>query len=230
MHENHRDRVKKRFLSEGLESFDPHNVLELLLFYSIPQKDTNELSHTLIERFGSLANVFDAPYHELVRVPGIKDHSATLIKMIPELSRRYCLEKNQSGESLSDMEKIGKYLVNYYVGINIETVVLLLLDNKWNVIDTVKIHEGSVNSASITIRKLVETALFKRASAVVLAHNHPSGVPIPSSDDIHTTRAVRIAFESVEIRMLGHVIVAGDAYVDICDPKRPKIPCEMLFE
>lgn len=222
MHENHRDRVKKRFLAEGLESFEPHNVLELLLFYSIPQRDTNELSHSLIQRFGSLSGVFDASVEDLMRVSGIKEHSAVLIKMIPALSRRYIREKNQTKEPLSDMDKIGKYLVNYYIGINIETVVLLLLDNKFNVIELVKIHEGSVNSSAITMRRLVETALFKRASMAVLAHNHPSGMPIPSSDDIFTTREVKRAFDLMEIRLLGHIIVAGDAYVDIFDPNRTR--------
>lgn len=220
MHENHRDRTKKRFLSEGLENFEPHNILELLLFYSIPQKDTNEIAHLLIQKFGSLSGVFDAPFEDLIRVPGIKEHSATLIKMIPELSRKYMLERNRSKEPLSDMDKIGRYLVNYYIGINIETVVLLLLDNKFNVIELVKIHEGSVNSSAITMRKLVETALFKRASMAVLAHNHPYGVAIPSSDDIFTTREVKRAFDLLEIKMLAHIIVAGDSFVDIMNPGR----------
>lgn len=218
MHENHRDRTKKRFLTESLENFEPHNILELLLFYSIPQKDTNEIAHLLIERFGSLSGVFDASFEDLVRVPGIKEHSATLIKMIPELSRKYMLEKNQKNEPLSDMDKIGNYLVHYYIGINIETVVLLLLDNKFNVIELVKIHEGSVNSSAITMRRLLETALFKRASMAVLAHNHPSGVAIPSSDDIFTTREVKRAFDLLEINLLGHIIVAGDSFVDIMHP------------
>lgn len=218
MHENHRERVKNRFLTEGIDHFDPHNVLELLLFYSIPQKDTNEIAHLLIERFGSLAGVFDAPFQELISVPGIKEHSATLIKMIPALSRRYALEKNRVTSALSDMKKIGGYLVDKYVGINIETVYLLLLDNKFNLIECVKVHEGSVNSSAITLRRLIETALFKHASMAVLAHNHPSGVAIPSADDIFTTREVKRAFDLVEIKLLAHIIVAGDKYLDILNP------------
>ena len=89
MHSEHRKRLKGRFLREGLEHFEPHNVLELLLFYSIPQKDTNETAHLLMQRFGSLQGVFDAPFEELCRVPGIKEHSATLIKLIPSLARLY---------------------------------------------------------------------------------------------------------------------------------------------
>lgn len=215
MHENHRERMKQRFLREGLDHFDPHNVLELLLFYSIPQKDTNELAHTLLAHFGSLAAVFDATTDDLMRVPGIGEHTAVLIKMIPALSRRYVLEKNQSSDCLSDIDKIGNFLVRKYVGVNVETVLLLLLDNKFSLIECVKIHEGSVNSAAITLRRLVELALFKRASMVVLAHNHPSGIAIPSGDDIVTTREIKRAFDLMEIKLLAHMVVAGDKYLNI---------------
>ena len=92
-----------------------------------------------------------------------------------------------------------------------------MLDNKYGVIDCVKVHEGSVNSAAITLRRLMELALYRRASMVVLAHNHPSGVPIPSSDDIFTTREIKRAFDIMEIKMLGHILVAGNQYINIMD-------------
>lgn len=215
MHKDHRKHTKDRFLSEGLDSFEPHNVLELLLFYSIPQKDTNETAHMLINRFGSLSAVFDAPYDDLLTVPGISEHSATLIKLIPAISRRYAMEKNSKVTKLSSIEDIGKYLVARYLGVTEETVLLLLLDNKFGLIDCVKVHEGSVNSSAITMRKLIETALFKRASMVVLAHNHPSGVALPSSDDLFTTQQVKRALDLVEIGMLAHIIVAGDTFTNI---------------
>ncbi len=215
MHKDHRKHTKDRFLSEGLDGFEPHNVLELLLFYSIPQRDTNETAHMLINRFGSLSAVFDAPYDDLLTVTGISEHSATLIKLIPAVSRRYAMEKNSKVTKLSSIEDIGKYLVARYLGVTEETVLLLLLDNKFGLIDCVKIHEGSVNSSAITMRRLIETALFKRASMVVLAHNHPSGVAIPSSDDLFTTQQVKRAFDLVEIGMLAHIIVAGDTFTNI---------------
>ena len=215
MHKDHRKHTKDRFLSEGLDSFEPHNVLELLLFYSIPQKDTNETAHMLINRFGSLSAVFDAPYDDLLTVPGISEHSATLIKLIPAISRRYAMEKNSKVTKLSSIEDIGKYLVARYLGVTEETVLLLLLDNKFGLIDCVKVHEGSVNSSAITMRKLIETALFKRASMVVLAHNHPSGVALPSSDDLFTTQQVKRALDLVEIGMLAHIIVACDTFTNI---------------
>lgn len=216
MHEHHRQRMKNRFLSEGLSKFEPHNVLELLLFYSIPQKDTNEIAHMLMDRFGSLKEVFDAPYEELISVPGIKEHSATLIKLVPSLARRYFEESNDiSGEILSTIPKIGEYLVAKYIGVTKETVYLLLIDNKFKLIDCVKVHEGSVNSSAITMRRLVEIAMEKKASMAVLSHNHPSGIPVPSPDDLYTTKEVRKAFSYVGVELLAHIIVAGGRYVDI---------------
>ena len=215
MHKDHRTRVKNRFLAEGLDHFEPHNILELLLFYAIPQKDTNELAHSLINRFGSLENVFDASYQDLLTVPGIKEHSATLIKMIPALARRYSIEKNKSGESLVDVDAWGKYFVSRYVGVNVETVFLLLLDNKFNVIDCVKLHEGSVSSSAVNIRKMTEIIFSKNAPMVVLVHNHPSGVAIPSGADIDLTIDLFRAFQVLDITFLAHILVAGDTYVNI---------------
>ncbi len=221
MHEKHRERVKKRFLEEGLDKFEPHNVLELLLFYAIPQKDTNELAHSLIDRFGSLDKVFDAPIEELKKVPGIKEHSATLIKMIPALARRYAVEKNTKGLVFNNVDTMGQYFVSQYIGVNVETVLLLLLDNKFNAIDCVKIHEGSVNSCEITVRKLTEHAFRKQASMAVLAHNHPSGLAIPSSADLYTTQQLGTALNLLGVKLLAHIVVAGEDYTDIMDPKVP---------
>lgn len=217
MHKDHRKHTKDRFLAEGLDSFEPHEILELLLFYSIPQRDTNGIAHELINRFVSLSAVLDAPYEDLLDVPGISEHSATLIKLIPAISRRYALEKNSKVTRLATIEDIGRYLVARYLGVTEETVLLLLLDNKYRLIECVKVHEGSVNSSAITMRKLVETALFKRASFAVLAHNHPDGIAIPSSDDIFTTQQAKRAFDLIEIKLIGHIIVAGDTFTNIID-------------
>lgn len=218
MHEHHRQRMKERFLREGIENFEPHNVLELLLFFSIPQKDTNEIAHRLIDRFGSLAAVFDAPFSELIKVDGIKEHSATLIKLVPALAQRYISEANSNdGKFLPTMADVGKYFISKYIGATKETVYLLLLDNKYKIIDCVKIHEGSVNSSAITMRKLIELALESKASAAVLAHNHPGGIPVPSADDIFTTKETERAFTLIGVSFLGHILVAGNKYVNILD-------------
>ncbi len=216
MHEQHRQRTKKRFLAEGIENFEPHNVLELLLFYSIPQKDTNEIAHALINRFGSLSSVFDAPFEELLEINGIKEHSATLIKLIPALAQRYMEESNKTeGDFLATLPQIGEFFVSKFIGATKETVYLLLLDNKFKKIECVKIHEGSVNSSAITMRRLIEVALERRASMAVLAHNHPQGLLVPSPDDMYTTNEAKRAFSLMGIEFLGHILVVGDRYINL---------------
>ena len=221
MHENHRDRVKKRFLSEGLENFEPHNLLEFLLFYSIPQQDTNELAHALLERFGSLEAVFDASMEDLMTVPGVKEHSATLIRMIPAYAKRYCKEKNAGGENFFNIKTIGQYLLRYYRECKKETTVLLLLDNKFNLIELVKIYEGPFHSPYIGMKEILETTLWKRASVVILSHNHPNGVPLPTSGDILKTKEIEDALRMVDIKLIAHILVAGDSYVDLLHPEQP---------
>ncbi|MBO4428940.1 MAG: RadC family protein [Clostridia bacterium] len=215
VHADHRERTKERFRAEGLEHFQPHNVLELLLFYSIPQRDTNEIAHALIDKFGSLAGVFDASYDELITVPGISTHSATLIKLMPELFRKYASEKSKTTTKFATLADLGNFFVRKYIGVTVETVFLLLIDNKRNMIDCVKVYEGSVNSAKLDPRRLAELALFKRASSVVLAHNHPGGVALPSSDDIHTTIEIQKIFSLLGISLDAHIIVADNSYIDI---------------
>ncbi len=221
MHENHRDRVKKRFLTEGLAAFEDHNVLEFLLFYSIPQQDTNEIAHALLQRFGSLEAVFEASVEELMRVKGVKEHSAVLVHMIPAYAARYCEEKNVRGEPFFDLRKIGGYLVNYYRKIETETTVLLLLDNKFNLIELVKVYEGPFHSPYIGMKAILETALWKRTSVAILAHNHPNGIPLPTRGDILKTKEIADAFQMVDIKLLAHLLVAGSSYIDILNPQMP---------
>ena len=215
MAEGHRQRLKNRFLSEGLEGFEPHNVLELLLFFTVPRCDTNPIAHDLIDTFGSLSDVFDAEYEDLMQVNGIKEHSAALIKLIPAISRYYYMDRQQKRIDLSTNEKIGEYLISLYYGINVETVYLLLLDNKMHLIGRVKLHEGSVNSAAIDIRKIAERAFAKRAAHVILAHNHPNGIAVPSGDDLLTTQNVLRALKPLQIDFVNHFIVAEDKYAAI---------------
>jgi DNA repair protein RadC len=221
MHKNHRERIKKRFLIEGFENFEPHNLLELLLFYAIPQKDTNELAHALLQRFGSLEGVFEASVEELMSVPGIKEHSATLIRMIPAYARRYCNEKNPTDQNFFSIKEIGNYLLRYYRNIEQETTVLLLLDNKGNLIELVKIYEGPFHSPRIGMKEILDTVLRKPTSVAVLSHNHPSGVPLPTNSDILKTKAIEEALRMVDIRLLAHILVAGNAYLDILHPEQP---------
>ena len=215
IHDGHRQRLKERFLQEGLDNFDELYVLELLLFYCIPRKDTNPIAHSLLEKFGSLTGVFGASLEELERVPGITRNAATFLTMIPQVSRYYQVKREQTGDILRTIDQCGRYLVPRFNGRDNETVFLLCLDAKCKVLCCKLVGEGSVNSASIPVRRVVEIALNANATTVILAHNHPSGLALPSADDIETTMRLARAMEAVEITLADHIVVSDEDFVSL---------------
>ena len=215
IHKGHRERLKQRFLEEGLDNFTEIQVLELLLFYAIPRSDTNPLAHALLEHFGCLAQVLEADVEELKKVPGIGDHAATLLALVIDLCRYYQVTCAQQTEILTTLDECGKYLVPRFFGRTRETVFLLCLDAKCKVLCCKEIGEGSVNTAAISVRKVVETALSANATTVILAHNHPSGIAVPSNEDIQTTQRIAAALSAVEIHLADHIVVADGDYVSM---------------
>lgn len=215
IHDGHRQRVKKRFLEEGLDSFTDIQVLELLLFYCIPRQDTNPLAHALLEHFGSLSQVLEAPVHELRKVKGISENTATFLSLMNQVGRYYLVNRSQQTSILPTIDQCGEYLVSFFHGRRNETVYLLCLDAKCKVLCCKQVGEGSVNSAGVPIRRIVETALGAGATTVVLAHNHPSGLALPSGEDVQTTRRVAAALSTVEIGLADHIVVADDDFVSL---------------
>ncbi|MBQ2863733.1 MAG: RadC family protein [Clostridia bacterium] len=215
IHAGHRQRLKARFLREDIDNFDEHTIIELLLFFGIPYKDTNVIAHELLSRFGSLSNILEARYDQLLTVDGVGENAATLIKLIPSLVRVYLSQKENLDGAFDSIEKLGRMLVSRYRGVTVETVYLMLLDNAYRLLSVEKVYEGSVNSAQISVRRLAEIALINNASMVVLAHNHPSGLAIPSSEDIHTTAALSCMFDQIGAPMLEHILVAGEGFTPI---------------
>lgn len=214
-HSGHRDRLKQRFLEQGLDGFTDIQVLELLLFYAIPRRDTNALAHALLDRFGSLSQVLEAEASELQSVPGISAHSATLLALVTQLARAYQVSCANRMEILDSLDACGAYLLPRFFGRTRETVFLLCLDAKCKVLCCKEIGEGSINSASISVRKVVETALQAKASSVVLAHNHPSGVALPSLEDQVTTKRIYAALQLVDVVLADHIVVADGDYVSM---------------
>ena len=217
MHDGHRNRLKNRFLNEGLTNFEDHNVLELLLFYSIPRSDTNEIAHELLNKFGSLHGVFEAGMEDLMSVNGISRHSAVLIKMIPELFVVYGRDKVRDIQKINSSDDAKQFFIPRFYGKVREEVQLVLLDDKMNIIKWVKIYEGSVNSANVPIRKIVEIAIENRATNVIIAHNHPTGLILPSKDDLRATAKVREALALVDVKLLDHVIVSDNEAASLKD-------------
>ena len=215
IHKGHRERMRERFLEEGLDHFSDIQVLELLLFYCNAQKDTNPIAHALLNRFGSLSQVFDAPVEELAKVEGMGPKSALFLSLINAAGRRYQVDKAQNVVILNSIDKCGRYLVPFFYGRRNETVFLLCLDAKCKVLCCRELGEGSVNSAGVPIRRIVETALGVNATTVILAHNHPSGIAVPSGEDIQTTQRVAAALNTVDIILADHIVVADEDFTSM---------------
>lgn len=211
VHQGHRQRVKEEFLARGLEGMSDHRVLELLLFYAIPQGDVNPLAHTLLDHFGSLSGVFHAPYEELLKVKGVGANTATLIQLIPAVGGRYMADRVTLSGQLRTANDYFETLSPYFFGARVEMCWLLCMDGKGKQIACRKLGEGIVDEVAILSRKVMETALACSASLVVLAHNHVSGVALPSHADVQSTKHLRELLAQVGIRLVDHlVIVDGD--------------------
>ena len=175
IHAGHRQRMKERFLANGLEGFSSHEAIELILYYAIPRRDVNELSQRLIERFGSFNAVFNADYEDLISVDGVGENAAILFKLMAASWRKYALSNEIEPFLYDDPKKIGNYAVKLFIGASVEKLYVMFFDNKMMLLDTVKVAEGAVNSVSAPARVFVEKAFKKNASSIVLIHNHPSG-------------------------------------------------------
>ena len=219
-HSGHRQRLRSRFLTHGLDVLQDHEVLELLLFYAQPRKDTNATARLLLDHFGSIAAVLEAPLAELKAVAGIGEHAAVLLHLITPLSRRYLLSRSEKGICLTTSKDCGEYLMPYFFGATEELVYLLCLDAKCKVLACRLLQSGSVNSAAVPIRKAAEVAMACNASAVILAHNHTSGLALPSRADIEVTELLRNTLEPLEIQLVDHIIVADGEFVSMMDTER----------
>ena len=212
--DGHRQRLKERFELEGLDHFQPYEVLELLLFYCIPRKDTKPIAKALIERFGSVEGVLSASPAERKKVEGVGDGISVFLSLLSQLQRYYHYS-DETPLILDDLRKCGDHLVRKFVNYRNEVVLLLCLDAKCKVLACYKVGEGSVNSAAVPIRRIVEMAMDANATTVVLAHNHPSGLALPSKEDCVTTRKLALALHAVEIELSDHIVVADDDYVSM---------------
>ena len=232
IHDGHRQRLKDRFCKEGLDNFEEHQVLELLLFYCIPRVDTNPIAHALLQKFGSLSQVLEAPVEELEKVPGIGHNAAVFLSLITAAGRYYQVNCAARTVILTSIDACGRYLLPFFYGRRNETVYLLCLDAKCKVLCCKEIGEGSVNSAGVPIRRIVETALAANATSVVLAHNHPSGLAVPSDADVQTTRRVAMALDAVEIGLIDHIVVADDDFVSMALSGKYRIDecCSMVYQ
>lgn len=216
LHDGHRQRKKQQFLQHGLDGFADHEVLELVLFYAIPRRDTNETAHRLIQQFGSLQEVFFAPVEELQKVEGVGENAAVLLHLLPELYRRSCLSQKED-VIVNSVERAGRFFSRLLNGERREVLYQVCLDAKGKVLNYKRLASGTVSMAPVSIREVVETALHADASVVMLGHNHPSGIALPSEEDREITVRIQQALAALGIQLADHIIVADGDFVSMAD-------------
>ena len=213
-HSGHRQRLKKKFIENGFDVFEPHEALEMYLFYAIPRKDTNPLAHRLLDRYMNIGGVCDAPIDELESEFGLSESAAVFLKMLPEMSRLYN-ESKISDDNVIDYENLGEKFKAKFIGRTSEAVALMLGDAKGKMLYFNIISKGSINSSDMPIRKIVDLALRHNAKTAFLAHNHPSGTALPSQNDLATTRVIRETLLSIGVDLIDHYIVTDEDFVSL---------------
>lgn len=217
VHDGHRERKRDQFLRCGPDPFADHELLELLLYYAVPQRDTNPIAHALLDQFGSLQAVLTASPEELMEVPYIKDRAAVLLRLVPALCQR-ALSGGENQELILDTrQRIGEFFRRVFIGHSTEVMYQLCLDGKGKKKGFYKLNEGDLGSVGLNIRQIMENTLRSKAVMVVLAHNHPSGVALPSHEDQIATRMVREALDTMDVRLVDHIIVADNDYVSMAE-------------
>ena len=217
IHKGHRERVRDCFMEEGLDSFKDHEVLELLLFYCVRQKDTNELAHRMLKEYGTLHDLLEAHPRDIARRCGVSINTATLISLCVPLARRYMKRKWGNRPVLNSSSRAGEYALSLFAGRVYEAFFAICLDSQNRVNHAALVHEGTINEAPVYPRIIVETALRHKANSVILAHNHPGGSLKPSVADIEVTKKIYSALLPISIRVVDHIIIAGERYTSFAE-------------
>ena len=218
IHEGHRQRLREKYRRFGPDVLAPHELLELILFYAIPRRDTNALAHRLLEHFnGSLTRVLTGSVDELMQVAGVGENAAVLLRMFRDVQIRMEHEKNENVRFLNTYADFGEYLRPYFKDQKREIVMYLGLDGTKKILCCRKLNEGDLHSVKISTRTLLENPVLTDAVFVVLAHNHPSGNAIPSQEDIQTTTAFAETLRRFGCLLVDHLIFAGDDHVSMAE-------------
>ena len=215
----HRQRLKERFLrSKGADMAD-YEALELLLTYAIPRRDVKPLAKSLIKKFGSFAGVITAPIERLYEVSGIKENSATLIKFVEFASQKLSWQNLafEDAAFISTTDSLIEFCRCTMGYSEVEVLRLIYVDAKLKVIETEVLQKGSVSSVNINPRDIVANALKKNASGVIMVHNHPTGDPRPSNNDVEATKRVKSACDAVGIALHEHLIITPSDFYSFAE-------------
>ena len=221
-HKGHRKRVRTRYREHGLDSFHEHEVLELLLYYCYPMRDTNEIAHKMLNTFGSLHNLFETDVEVLVDTLDCTENVAILLNLIPALANRYYRSRWGEKIVLDKADVAGEYAMSLFVGLTLEHFYVLNLDAQRKLINASLISKGVLDESAVYPRKIAHDALNSNASCVILTHNHPGGTIRPSAEDDETTRRISEVLMPLGVKTVDHIIVAGDKYYSYASRDRSR--------
>ncbi len=213
----HRERLRKKFLTHGLKAFTDEEVLELLLIFGTPRRDCKIQARELLKRFGSLAQVLEAPLEELCKVSGVGPKNALALKFVHEVARRFLARRLAKRPYISCAQEVFEYLGHSMMDLKREVFKVLFLDARHHIITVEELFQGTVNESAVYPREILKRSLELQATALVLAHNHPSGDPSPSRADIDLTKRILMACRVLQIRLLDHLIIAKEGYFSFAD-------------
>ena len=207
----HRQRLRVRFLKSGLDGFADYEVVELLLTLAVPRSDVKEPAKALIDRFGNLRGILDAPIEDLQAVKGLGSVTPVALKIIRAAATLYLQQSGEGQDSLADPSRLANFWRMRIGALTNEVFQVGYLDSGYRLLrDGVEtLEEGTIDRASVYPRRVVESALRRGAAALVLAHNHPNGHVQPSDQDKVLTRAIVLAAETVGVRIVDHLIVSA---------------------
>ena len=217
IHDGHRDRMRARFLQEGADGLATHEVLEMLLYGTIPRGDTNEIAHHLLDEFGSISNLIEADPYEISKTAGVGMKSAVFLSLLHELVRRYEKEKIEQKPALPSITRSAQYCKMLLAFRPTERFYAICLDSRRQILHTAKISEGSINDVYISPRLIAEKALRYKATGVLLCHNHPNGSVKPSSEDIFITGHLKKMLQPLGVDVIDHIIIGGNQYFSFCE-------------
>lgn len=213
VHKGHRQKIRERYYETGLAGMPDHNILEFILFFGIPQKDTNEMAHELIDRFGSFSGVLEAKRTDLLEVKGMTETAACLLTMFLPVYKRYVADLNKKRPVLESRKDYVKYLRHIYLdNPNIERIYILCLDSNNRLIACRKISEGDFSTSLFDVRKIASVVLEINAKKVVISHNHPSGKLEPSKNDCDVTRELGELMRLLKVKFIDHIIITDTSY------------------
>ena len=213
IHKDHRSRLKNQFINNGIDSLTDIQKLELLLFYAIPQRDTNPLAHKLLKEFGSLSHVISAGYNELMKVDGIKENSATLIRFFGSMLN-YC-SRMDVDDVIDSSSKAKEFATKQFSHIVAEQFYVFCLTKSNKVKKSFLINTGSTSEVNVQIRTITEKAIDTNCDRMIIAHNHPMGKAVMSSQDCRFTYSLLCSCILNNIELLDHVIVGTDKTISL---------------